>query len=194
MIEYEHLGDRRFRVLELVADTVRARRGLLGWLASTSDEIGTVEFFTSQNRSLVPFLKDPSCDARKPGLRHLTQTGYLGWGAMARITHLERAMIFRHGRGVKGTFTVELTDSHLPANEEPVTVTFTGKGAKVVQGKRSRNRVRADVSVFTQVWMGAVSASQAREMGELDCNAETVSLLDRAWHGPAPYLGPLNGF
>jgi predicted acetyltransferase len=194
MVEYEHIGDRRFRVLELVANTVRARRGLLGWLASTSDEIGTIEIFTSHDRSLVPFLRDPSRDDRRPELRHLTQTGYLGWGAMARITHMEKALAFRRGRGVKGTLTVELTDSHLEANREPVTVMFTGKGAKIVRGKRSRNRVRADIGVFSQVWMGAVSATHAREMDELDCSADTASLLDRAWFGPAPYFGPLNGF
>jgi hypothetical protein len=194
MVDRSHIGSRRFRVLELVAVTPRARRGLLGWLASLADEIGTVELFTSCDRPLIPFLRDPARQGPGVELYDYSQTGYLGWGAMARITHLERALGLRSGRGARGGVTVELTDPHLAANEEPVTVTFTGKGAKIARARRSRNRVRATVGMFSQIWMGAVSASHALEQDQIDCSAATAELLHRAWYGPAPYLGPLNGF
>jgi predicted acetyltransferase len=194
MVDFEHIGNRRFRVLELVANSVRARKGLLGWLASLGDEIGVVELYTSRDRSLIPFLRNPAEAGARVELRNYGQTGYLGWGAMARITHLERALVFRSGRGAKGTFTVQLSDPHLAANEQPVTVKFTGTGAKIDRSTPSRNKVRASVGVFSQIWMGAVSAKQALEMDEIECSAKTAELLDRAWFGPAPYLGPFNGF
>ena len=188
------LGERRYRVLEWVANTPRANRGLMAWLASQGDEASTIEIYRSRDESVVPFLRNWAGATPPLSLHRVAHTGYLGWGMMIRITDLERALAFRPGRGVRGSVAVELTDKDVPENEEPVTVQFGPRGAKTKRGIHSKSRLKAPVSVFSQIWFGAMRASHARAMGEIECSKETAEMLDRAWLGPAPFLGTLNGF
>jgi predicted acetyltransferase len=187
------LGERRLRVVELVAATPRALRGLAGWLASLGDEFASVELQSARDESWAPFLRDPNY--RLAGdMPQQDAVGFLTWGAMARITDLERALATRRARPGHGSLTFELTDPVVPENQEPMTVRFGPPRLGVRPGARSRSRVRAGVGVFTQIWLGAVRASQARALGLLDASEEATRLLDAACYGPAPYLGTLNEF
>jgi predicted acetyltransferase len=188
------LGRRRYRILEAAWTTPRARRGLLGWLRSLGDELGVVEFFLAPDDPLIAFLRDPAL--LMPSLEPDGQPAafQLRAGCMARITDLDRALLVRRGRGVEGTLRVELADPHLPANEKPRHLRLTASGPRLERASRSARLLRAEVGAFTQVLLGAVSATAAREMGRLECDEETARLLDRAWHGPAPFLSPGNRF
>ena len=193
MVDWEPMGSRHYRVMELIANTPRAYRGLLGWLSSLGDEIGTIEIYRPRDNSLVPFLHNWTSATPPTELYRVNHMGYLGWGMMVRITHLEKALAFRPARGVRGSLTVELTDPVLEANQRPVTVRFDGSKARIARNARG-HRVRADIRVFSQIWFGAVAATQARALGQLECNAQAAEMMDRAWYGPTPFLGPLNGF
>jgi predicted acetyltransferase len=187
------LGDRRLRVLELVATSTRARRGLAGWLASLGDEFSTLDLQQPRDESWAPFLRDPNY--RLAGdIPQQDAVGLVTWGAMARIADLERALATRRARGARGSLTVEVTDPVIPENQEPMTVSFGPTRLKVARGAHARLRVRAPIGVMTQVWLGAVSASQARALDLLEAGEEAVRLLDAACLGPAPFLGTLNEF
>ncbi len=194
MVDRGVLGRRRYRVLELAWKTARARRGLLGWLRSLGDELSSVELFLSPDDPLVAFLRDPAL--LTPALDAGGQSPSLavGAGAMARITDLDRALLVRQGRGVRGDFRIELSDPLLPDNEKPRLLRLGERGPQRVRSSPRARRVRAEVGAFTQVLLGAVSASASRELGQLDCDEETARLLDRAWHGPAAFLSPPNRF
>ena len=194
LIESAPLGERRLGVQELVALNPRALRGLLGWLASLGDEFSLVEMHVPREESWAPFLRDPNYELASALQQQQTPAGYLGWGAMARVTHLERALATRRGRPVRGSVTFELDDPLIAENRAPVTVRFGGPRPVVRAGAHARSRVRAPIGVFAQVWLGAVAATQARRFGMLEASAETARLLDAACFGPAPHLGSLNEF
>jgi predicted acetyltransferase len=194
LIESAPLGERRLGVQELVALNPRALRGLIGWLASLGDEFSLIEMHVPPEASWAPFLRDPNYELATAAHQQQTPAGYLGWGAMARVTHLERALGTRRGRPVRGAVTFELDDPLIPENRAPVTVRFGGPRLTVRAGAHSRSRVRAPIDVFAQVWLGAVAATHARRFGMLEASEEAARLLDAACFGPAPHLGTLNEF
>jgi predicted acetyltransferase len=194
LIESAPLGERRLGVQELVARHPRALRGLLGWLRSLGDEFSLVEMHVPADTSWAPFLRDPNYELATALHQQQTPVGYLGWGAMARVTHVERALATRRARPVRGSVTFELDDPLIEDNREPMTVRFGGPRLAVRAGGRSRARVRAGIDVFAQVWFGAVAATHARRLGMLEASEATARLLDAAVFGPPPYLGSLNEF
>lgn len=194
MADRAPLGRRRYRVFEMAWTTPRARRGFLGWLRSLGDELGAVDLFLPPDDPLIAFLRDPGL--LMPSLEPESRTGglQLAAGCMARITDLDRALLVRHGRGVSAELKVQLTDPHLLANEKPRGLRLTPSGPRLESASRRARPVRAEVGSFTQVLLGAVPASAARELGRLECDEETARALDLAWHGPAPFLSPGNRF
>ena len=194
MVDRGVLGRRRYRVLETVWTTDRARRGLLGALRSMGDEVGLLELPLAQDDPMIAFLRDPAL--LTPALEANGQgpSIQLGAGCMARITDLDEALLLRHGRGERGVLRIELRDPHLPANEKPRTIRLGAKGPELLRSARDASPVRAEVGAFTQVLLGAVPATTARQLGQLECDLATAQTLDRAWHGPAAFLSPPNRF
>ena len=195
LAENASLGRRVFRVQELVATTRRARRGLIGWLAALADEFSTIEVSLPSDGSWLPYLRDPHYP---PGRSHFQQepAGLVGWGCMGRITHWERALAARGGRGARGSVVLHVRDPLIAENDGAWSVRFSGGGkAPVVRsGGRGALVLRGDVEVWTQVWLGAVSALHAWRFGFLEGDERAARLLESAWFGPAPFWGTLNEF
>jgi predicted acetyltransferase len=194
MVERGFLGLRRYRVVELVALTDRARRGLLSAMRRLSDEVGRLELILPPDDPAIALVRNPPLltpTMNSPGNLPSLQ---IAAGCMARITDLEKALLVRNGRGEAGTFRVELHDPHLPENEQPRFFRFSPKGPEILRTARGARQVRGEVGAFTQVLLGAVSASVARRDGQLECDEKTAAVLDRAWHGPAAFLSPPNHF
>ena len=194
MIERGILGRRRYRVVELAALTERARRGLLGAMRRLGDEVGRLELLLAPDDPMIAFLRDPPLLTPALDPSGSLPSIQFGAGCMARVTDLEKALLTRPGRGETGTFQVELTDSHLAENEKPRYFRLGKKGPEILRSARDAQPIRAEVGAFTQVLLGAVSASAARQAGLLDCAPETAAILDRAWHGPTAFLSPPNRF
>jgi len=197
LAEQVSLGKRVFRVQELVATTRRARRGLIGWLAALADEYATIEVSLPPDASWLPYLRDPHYP---PGRSHHQQepAGLVGWGCMGRITHWERALAARAGRGVRGSVVLHARDPLVRENDGAWTVRFGGgtRAASVRAGSGGRGSpvLRGDMDVWTQVWLGAVSAHHAWQFGFLEGDERAARLLESAWFGPAPFWGTLNEF
>lgn len=194
MVERGILGRRRYRVVEIAALTDRARRGLLGAMRRLGDEVGRLELFVPSDDPMIALLRDPPLLTPALDASGAPPSIQFGAGCMARVTDLEKALLTRQGRGETGTFRVELTDPHLAENEKPRYFRLGKRGPEILRSARDAKLVRAEVGAFTQVLLGAVSASNSRQAGLLDCDQETAAVLDRAWHGPAAFLSPPNRF
>ena len=128
LAEQAPLGRRVLRVQELMASTTRARRGLIAWLAALADEFSAIEVSLPSDGSWLPFLRDPL-----PAVRSYFQqepAGFVGWGCMGRITHLERALAARAPRSVRGSVVVHAIDPVLPEAMAP------GRCASVARARR----------------------------------------------------------
>jgi predicted acetyltransferase len=195
LAEQAPLGRRVLRVQELMASTTRARRGLIAWLAALADEFASIEVSLPSDGSWLPYLRDPYFPA---GHSYFQQepAGFVGWGCMGRITHLERALAGRAPRPVKGAVVVHAHDPVLPENDGAWTVRFGGAGsaARVRAGSHASLALRGEMDVWTQVWSGALSALGAWRFGFLEGDEAAARLLEAAWYGPAPFWGTLNEF
>jgi predicted N-acetyltransferase YhbS len=195
LAEQAPLGRRVLRVQELMAHTTRARRGLIAWLGALADEFAGIEVSLPSDGSWLPFLRDPHF----PAVRSYFQqepAGFVGWGCMGRLTHLERALALRAPRRVRGSLVVHAIDPVLPENDGAWTVRFGGNssGPRVRAGSHAPLGLRGEMDVWTQVWSGALSAQAAWRFGFLEGDEEAARLLEAAWHGPAPFWGTLNEF
>jgi len=195
LAEQAPLGRRVLRVQELMAQTTRARRGLIAWLAALADEFSAIEVSLPSDGSWLPFLRDPHF----PAVRSYFQqepAGFVGWGCMGRITHLERALAARAPRPVRGSVVVHAIDPVLAENDGAWTVRFGGAGSatRVRSGSHAALALRGEMDVWSQVWSGAVSAHAAWRFGFLEGDEAAARLLEAAWHGPAPFWGTLNEF
>jgi hypothetical protein len=115
---------------------------------------------------------------------------------MGRITHWERALATRGGRGTRGSVTLHVRDPLLAENAGAWTLRFGGgpKAPAVRVGGGAPGSLHGDIEVWTQVWLGAVSALHAWRFGFLEGDERAARLLESAWFGPAPFWGTLNEF
>jgi predicted acetyltransferase len=148
-------------VLEMLAETPEALRGLLAFLRSQSDQVRHIVFRTQD-----PHFSDLFFDARIAGsaevipyvvLAHIANTQ--GLGIMYRM--LDIAAAFRALRdhdfgGQTLRLRLAVRDSFLPANQGAVRVDFQAGRAEVVAGEECDVEVALDVSELASLLLGVV--------------------------------------
>jgi predicted acetyltransferase len=171
-------GRRQLHLMELVAATEEARRGLAGFLAQPSDA-QEIEWTAGWE------------DLRDSGLLHGCElTGARGGprveavpGAMFRITDFGRCLdaLRPNWKDFRGAVALVLHDERAPADSHRA-MTVEGDGAETVvrpgtAGAGPRRRIEGDVRVWSQVLTGCLSLRDALALNRLRAFSETAAAL-----------------
>ena len=115
---------------------------------------------------------------------------------MGRIIQLEAALLARHYDPLDGSLGIICHDPQLPANQQPVTLNLQAGRVMVEQGKHPTCWIAGDIGTLTQLWSGAVTASQADWWGKLQASGEeALKLADRVFRvDHEPYLPEVDGY
>ncbi|MGH2544375.1 MAG: sterol carrier protein domain-containing protein, partial [Ardenticatenaceae bacterium] len=108
----------------------------------------------------------------------------MGAGLMGRIVHLENALAQRgYPEHIRGQCVVQMRDTHLPANEIPLSLRVEAGRASVESAAHEGNHASvatADARTWAELYSGTISPRDARTLGHLDANDATVAFLAEA--------------
>jgi predicted acetyltransferase len=187
-------------VMEIVALTPGAHRGLMGHLASLADQVEELHIATRADHVWPALLRDPHNLQPGSEIGAFRDTGNLAHGALIRLVDVKAALeAIPVATLARGELMLELDDPVLPVNTRTWRVHSDGGGRLAVTpaGRRAAVRTRARVSVETlaSIVSGALSARAATDCGLLDASPGAVELLDPWFRARVPpYFHPLNAF
>ena len=87
---------------------------------------------------------------------------------------------------------MELSDAVF--GPQSVRLEFADGSATVTETSGESGGVRCDVSVFSQIYCGALSAAHARWYGLLAGDDASISLIDQAFPSGPPFIAPFDWF
>jgi len=156
-------GGRLLRILDLAAGTRAAWRGLLGRLAATDAE--SVEWFASAtDLSVSGLLRSPAPlrEGFKPRAIATVRPFF-----QFRIIHLEQALKAALPSFPAGSYRLALRiqDEVLPENGAVLALAGTAVGARLAAARPSDPVLEADVRVFSQIFCGYLSPTEAVSQG-----------------------------
>lgn len=191
-------GERTLEIREMVAESERAYRGLLGHVAASSDRWLRARHFARPEERFGDRLSEPRPPGR-PTVRSLYfPTARIVRGPMLRVLDVAGALRarpwFEAGGARAGCLRIRVNDAQHPENEGPWLVRLDGAGGRVVEsgtGAAVDGRADAvadepdaelstDASTFARIFAGDISASDAARIGRATVRGE-ASLVDRAF-------------
>ena len=187
-------------VMEIVALTPAAHRGLIGHLASLADQVEELHIATRADHVWPALLRDPHNLQPGSEIGAFRDTGNLAHGALLRLVDVKAALeAIPVATLARGELTLELDDPVLPANSRTWRLHSDGGGRLRVSaaGGRAAARPHTRVSVETlaSIVSGALSAKSAADGGLIDAGPGALELLDPWFRSRvAPYFHPLNAF
>lgn len=170
----------------------RARRALLAWLGSLSDQWRLVAYRAHPQEGFGDLLAEPRLplDAAPGwGLWFPAATQMLG--PMFRLLDVERAWSVRavHPE-IAMTVRLEVRDRQVPENEGPWSIRFENGAVSVERGTLASAdcTLRGDVAWISRIFIGAASPSAAAEAGGVEVDrSSALPLLDTALRVPKPW-------
>lgn len=187
-------------VMEIVAVTPAAHRGIIGHLASLADQVEEIHVATRGDHLWPVLLRDPHNLHPGSEIGALRDTGNLAHGALLRVVDVKAAVeaipLAAHTRG---ELRLELEDPVLPANARAWRLRSDGGGRLAVSpaGGRGapRTRVRTTVETLASIVSSSLAARTAAEAGLLEASPGATELLDSWFRSRVPpFLHPLNAF
>jgi hypothetical protein len=186
---------------EFVAATPEAHRGLVGHLASLSDQVQEIQGALPADNAWLAQLK--TGQNLRPGaeISVFTDTAGVANGLMLRITDVKLALeSLPVAPGARGEVALEVDDALLPANARPARVSAREGRLKVGfeparSGARTRlPRLRLPAEMLGPILAGTLSPVCAAEAGFVESTGGAAELIESWFRARAAYLYPLNGF
>jgi predicted acetyltransferase len=187
-------------LLEFVAATPEAQRGLVGYLASLSDQVAEIHSALPADSSWLHTMR--TAQNLRPGLEIsvYSDTGGIAAGALLRFTDVKLGLErFPVSSSARGEVVLEVDDPVLPANSRAyrvsardgkLTVGFESARA----GGRRRPRLKVPADALGPLVAGTLSPRRAAEAGLVESIAGGADVVD-AWFRTRPaFLYQLNGF
>jgi predicted acetyltransferase len=175
------------KIIEWVALTPAAYRGILGFLASLRDQVVTVIWNTDPADPFPHFLQEQTCDPRlgaaRLGFGLIHRLGSIGGGFMWRLIDVAAALQVRPIQpGSPFTLTLQVRDELL--GERSFTVEFAAEKMQLVD--RAAPVLKLSIEQLTVLFSGARQATDLVRMGEVEWAGELALLasLDQAWQAP----------
>lgn len=188
-------GKGTVEIRELVAESERAYRGLLGHVAALSDRWPRGRHFARPEERFGDRLSEPRPPGRPTARSLYFPTARIVRGPMLRVLDVAAALRarpwFDAGGGRTGSMRIRVSDAQRPENEGPWLVRLDGAGGGVVEadgdaGVDERGEtgdlveLSTDASMFGRIFAGDISASDAARIGRADLRGD-ASLIDRAF-------------
>jgi predicted acetyltransferase len=186
--------ERPVKIAEWVSTTDGAWRGLVGFLSSLSDQATVITYNAPQNDPLLLALHEPNSTVGGAAEFVFQQAARLVSGFMLRVVHLSTALSARrYPPDLSADLLLRVDDPQLPGNSQPVHVHIVNGTASVAPARglfpgELPTGVETDIATFSQLFVGFISAEQARTMGRLRADDATCALLTRAFSAAALYL------
>lgn len=177
----------RAKVIEWVAESDSAWRAIAGFLQALGDQIVAIEYNAPRNDPLVHHMRDPYAYGDHTLEFCFREVAHLASGFMLRVVHLPTALRDRlYPRELSASFTIRITDEHLPANNTPLHVHVANGAAEITSAEgafRSGRPATAemDMTTFSELYAGAISAEDARRVGRLRADAATCAELTQTF-------------
>ena len=181
---YEEAGEKRFGIYEAVASTGEARRGLVGFLAKM--DVDKVTWMACERDLESMALITP---------RAHWEEGYdpraeiqVAQSFMFRIIDLKASMEALAPR-IDDEFSVIMEDE-IGVWNEPVTIRGGGVSAGV-----GRNRLKADVRILSQIYIGFLPPADALSQGKIEVSApDVLALAEKLFPPSEPFIPQLDEF
>ncbi|MFI5371792.1 MAG: enhanced intracellular survival protein Eis [Candidatus Eisenbacteria bacterium] len=187
-------------VMEIVAVTPAAHRGLIGHLASLADQVEELHFASRADHVWPVLLRDPRNLHPGSEIGAFRDTGNLAHGALLRVVDVKTGLeAIPVAAPARGELAIEVDDPILSANTRVWRVRSNGVGRLAVTpaGGRAPTRARVTTSIETlaSIVSGALDARRASETGLIETGPGALDLLE-PWFRTAvpPFLHPLNAF
>jgi predicted acetyltransferase len=177
-------------VRELVAATLEAQAGLVGFLAALGNQYAMVELLVPRGTgaTLPRIAGNETTDDHalfKPAAATLS-------GAMARLIDVPNAFAVHPGvRRARGQLGIDVTNGERTLRYD---LGFGVRGVQVRLGRRARYRLALSIDRLSQVYFGGASATLLIEQGHASGAFEAAALLDEACAGPPLHLLRMNLF
>ncbi len=180
------------QVRELVALEPEAERGLWSFVAAQIEQRTSVTYNSAVSKPLWATLREPYMFE---GPQHgfiINDVAGVTMSFMARGIDWRLALESRAFPGhARGRLALQLDDPVFGMHAFDLELS-DGRGS--LQPSGGAPDVRCDVSVFSQLCCGALTASQARWYGQLQASDTAIALLDEAFPAGPPYIAPFDWF
>jgi predicted acetyltransferase len=181
-------------VVEFVALSPQAERGLWSFLAVQVEQRSAVTLLTPVDRPIWALLREPAMfEAVNRGFI-LDDVAALTMSFMVRVVDVRAALEARaFPADVVGQFSLEVPDPILAPSGQSFAVQLADGHAQV-EPSHGQPDVQCDVAILSQIWSGALSATQAQRYGLLEAPPATIALWDRAFPLGPPYIARADWF
>lgn len=186
-------GGRVLRVLDLAALTPRSWRALVGFLAESAAE--SVEWLTAPaDLTASGVLRSPAPlrEGFKPRSITTVRPQF-----QCRVVDLPGALRARAVTLPVGDYAlaVRLRDDLLPENETPIALRCAGGPVEVEAAHPTDPVLELDVRIFSQLYTGFMSASEAVSQGLARCESpEALEIADVLFPAGEPFIAEIDRF
>ncbi len=179
-------------VRELVALTPEAERGLWSFVAAQIEQRASATYHGPVSKPLWATLREPYMFQGPEHGFIVNDVAGLTMSFMARGIDWPIALQTRgFAAELTGHLAIELADPVFGPQAFEVDI---ADGHATVHSATGAPAVRCDVSTFSQIFCGALSATSARWYGYLDADDQAVALLDQAFPASPPFIAPADWF
>jgi predicted acetyltransferase len=181
---------------EFVAATPEAHRGLVGHLASLSDQVEELHYAAPADNAWLALLK--TAQNLRPGaeIGAYHDSGGVATGAMLRITDVKGALeLMPLPAGARGEVLLEVDDPVLAPNARAFRVAARDGRLRVgPEAGRKAPRLRVPVEVLAQLVAGTLSPPRAAEAGLIEANDGAAEVVEPWFRSRPAYLYQFNAF
>jgi predicted acetyltransferase len=186
-------GGKMLRVLDLAAITPQAWRALVGSLTESAAE--SVEWLASPAdlaASGVMRSPAPLREGFKPRSIATVRPQF-----QCRVVDLPGALRARAATLPQGEYhlAIQLRDDLLPENETPVALRCAGGTVEVDAARPTDPVLELDVRIFSQLYTGFMSPSEAVSQGLAHCDSsEALEIADALFPAGEPFIAEIDRF
>jgi predicted acetyltransferase len=191
--EIDAHGLKVLRVKELVAGSPESRRGLVGFLASFEGD--TVEWSTTPSDLWTLGLMCPVAPLRegyKPRASATVRPMF-----QFRVIDLLQAIKARSSEmaWLDGELSLVIQDELNPENTQPLAMSCNGGTVQLVRGHRTRHCLEANIRVFSQIYCGYLTPTEAASQGLVSVRSEdTLRIADQIFPKYEPFIPEIDRF
>jgi predicted acetyltransferase len=183
-------------ILEMLAASAEAHRGLLGHVATLADQVAEVQVAAPSDGVMMSALRTANTTQPRTDLGAYSEAAGLHTGAMLRLVDVKAALEMRPvGGNGRGVVNLEVEDEVLPQNARALGLSVReGRFHVGNEAGRRAPRLRCGVDVLAQIYGGALSPVAAARAGLAVATGNAAELAEPWFRCPPAFVFQLNAF